>query len=66
VPDPWAVLRTHAAALRPGGIVAPIEFDLGSGRTIPATPLTSRALSWVRAAFDRARIEPALGPVDGC
>jgi ubiquinone/menaquinone biosynthesis C-methylase UbiE len=62
VPDPSAVLSTQAAALRPGGIVAPIEFDLGTARTIPATPLASRALTWVRAAFERAGIQLALGP----
>jgi SAM-dependent methyltransferase len=62
VTDPSAVLRTHAAALRPGGIVAPIEFDVGSACTIPPTPLASQALGWVRAAFERAEIDPALGP----
>jgi ubiquinone/menaquinone biosynthesis C-methylase UbiE len=62
VPDPSAVLRTHATALRPGAIVAPIEFDVRSARMIPPTPLASQALSWVREAFDHAGIEPALGP----
>jgi hypothetical protein len=62
VPDPSVVLRTHAATVRSGGVVAPIEFDLESARTIPPTPLASRALSWVRAAFERAEIQPALGP----
>jgi SAM-dependent methyltransferase len=62
VPDPSAVLRTQAAALRSGGIVAPIEFDLSSARTIPATPLATRALTWLQAAFGRAGIQPALGP----
>jgi ubiquinone/menaquinone biosynthesis C-methylase UbiE len=61
VPDPSVVLRTHAATVRSGGVVAPIEFDLESARTIPPTPLASRALSWVRAAFERAGIQPALG-----
>jgi hypothetical protein len=28
VPDPSAVLRTQSAAVRPGGIVAPIESDI--------------------------------------
>lgn len=62
VPDPSAVLMTQSGALRPGGIVAPIEFDLGSGRTIPETPLAARMLGWVRDAFERSGIEPALGP----
>jgi ubiquinone/menaquinone biosynthesis C-methylase UbiE len=62
VPDPSAVLQTQAATLRRGGIVAPIEFDLDTARTIPATPLASRALTWVRAAFEQAGIQGALGP----
>jgi ubiquinone/menaquinone biosynthesis C-methylase UbiE len=62
VDDPGAVLRTQAATLRPGGIVAPIEFDVCSARTIPETPLASQVLSWVREAFERAGIQPALGP----
>lgn len=62
VRDPSAVLRTQAAALRPGGVIAPIEFDIYSARTIPPTPLATRLLTWVRAAFESAEIEPALGP----
>jgi ubiquinone/menaquinone biosynthesis C-methylase UbiE len=62
VPDPSAVLRTQAAALRPGGVVAPIEFDVSRGRTIPETPLATQALSWVAAASKRAGMDVALGP----
>ena len=62
VPDPAAVLRTQAGVLRPGGVVAPIEFDLHSARSLPATPLVGQALSWLREAFTRAGIDPALGP----
>jgi SAM-dependent methyltransferase len=62
VPDPAAVLRTQAGLLRPGGVVAPTEFDLHSARTLPPTPLVGQALSWLREAFTRADIDPALGP----
>jgi SAM-dependent methyltransferase len=62
VPDPAAVLRTQAGVLRPGGIIAPIEFDLRSARSLPATPLVGQALSWLGEAFTRAGIDPALGP----
>ncbi len=62
VPDPAAVLRTQAGVLRTGGVVAPIEFDLHSARSLPATPLVSQALSWLREAFTRAGVDPALGP----
>jgi SAM-dependent methyltransferase len=62
VPDPAAVLRTQAGMLRSGGVVAPIEFDLHSARSLPSTPLVDQALSWLREAFTRAGIDPALGP----
>ena len=62
VPDPAAVLRTQAGGLRSGGVVAPIEFDLHSARSLPATPLVGQALSWLREAFTRAGVDPALGP----
>jgi SAM-dependent methyltransferase len=62
VPDPAAVLRTQAGVLRPGGVVAPIEFDLRSARSLPPTPLVGQALSWLGEAFTRAGINPALGP----
>jgi 2-polyprenyl-3-methyl-5-hydroxy-6-metoxy-1,4-benzoquinol methylase len=62
VPDPAAVIRTQARQLRPGGLVVPIEFDLYSARSIPATPLVAQALSWLSETFKRAAIDPALGP----
>jgi len=62
VPDPAAVLRTQASVLRSGGIIAPIEFDLHSARSLPSTPLAGQALSWLGEAFTRAGIDPALGP----
>jgi hypothetical protein len=48
--------------LRPGGVVVPIEFDLYTARSLPATPLVAQALSWLREAFTAADINPALGP----
>ncbi len=60
--DPAAVLRTQAGVLRSGGVVAPIEFDLDSARSLPSTPLVSQVLSWLREAFNRSGIDPALGP----
>ena len=62
LPDPAAVLRTQAGVLRPGGVVAPIEFDLHSARSLPSTPLAAQALSWLRETFTRAGVDPALGP----
>jgi len=62
VPDPVAVLRVQAAAVRAGGIIAPIEFDVGQARTIPATPLANQALGWVKAASERSGMDIGLGP----
>jgi SAM-dependent methyltransferase len=61
VSDPAAVLRTQAALLRPGGVVAPIEFDLRSARSVPPTPLVGQSLEWLLKAFERAGIQPSLG-----
>jgi len=41
VPDPATVLRRQATMLRAGGVVVPIEYDLPTARTLPATPLRS-------------------------
>ena len=62
VPDPAAVLRQQATVLRPGGLVAPVEFDLATARALPATPLVSQAHAWLTEAFTRAGIQPSLGP----
>jgi SAM-dependent methyltransferase len=62
VPDPSAVLRAQASVLRAGGVVVPIEVDIPSARSLPPTPLVTRAISWVVEAFKAANVEPALGP----
>jgi SAM-dependent methyltransferase len=62
VPNPSAVLRTQAAAVRRGGIVAPIEFDVCAARMIPATPLATQALGRAKEASERAGMDIALGP----
>ena len=62
VADPSVVLKTQASALRPGGIVAPIEFDVTGARTIPATPVANQALSWAKEASERVGMDVSLGP----
>jgi SAM-dependent methyltransferase len=62
VPNPAAVIRTQAGLLRRGGLVVPIEFDLYSARSVPATPLVGQAMSWLSETFRRTGIDPALGP----
>jgi SAM-dependent methyltransferase len=61
VPDPVAVLRTQAGVLRPGGLVAPVEFDISTARTLPLVPLAVQARDWITDTFQRAGIEQSLG-----
>ena len=55
VPDPAAVLRRQATALRPGGLVVPVETDFTLG-WLPETPLTTQVRSWMLEAAARAGI----------
>ena len=59
--DPVAVLRHHAAALRPGGLLLALDFDLGACRAEPALPLVTEAIGWVNAAFRHAGASPQIG-----
>ena len=61
VPDPVAVLRTQAGVLRPGGLVAPVEFDVSTARTLPAVSLAVKAKGWITETFRRAGVEQSLG-----
>ena len=68
VPDASAVLRTQSAAVRAGGIVAPIEPDISSAGTIPPNPAGKSGGELghgsVRANRngDSARAPPVAGP----
>jgi SAM-dependent methyltransferase len=62
VEDPAAVLSTQAIRLRDGGVVAPVEIDVGTARSLPPTPLVTRVIGWIREAFARAGVDGALGP----
>jgi SAM-dependent methyltransferase len=59
--DPAAVLRTQVTLLRPDGLIAPIEFDLGTARSLPPTALASQCLTLLAETFKRAGIQPSLG-----
>lgn len=60
--DPVAALRTQSKLLRPGGIVAPIEFDLPAATTSPPTALVAQVLAWVGEALAHAGVDTSLGP----
>jgi len=59
--DPSAVLRHHLAALRPGGLVVALDYDVGSLRTEPPVPLAVEGLARVIAAFQSAGANPTTG-----
>ena len=61
LPDAVAVLKHHLAALRPGGLLLALDFDVGACRTEPAVPLATEALGWVSAAFRSAGANPTIG-----
>ena len=39
-----------------------VDYDIGASRVDPPTPLATRALSWVMAAFTHAGAHPSIGP----
>jgi 2-polyprenyl-3-methyl-5-hydroxy-6-metoxy-1,4-benzoquinol methylase len=59
--EPAAVVRHHAAQVRPKGLVLAIEYDMPVARTVPACPTAATAARWVIEAFERAGLDPALG-----
>jgi 2-polyprenyl-3-methyl-5-hydroxy-6-metoxy-1,4-benzoquinol methylase len=61
VPDPAALLRQQATALRPGGLVVPVEADLSPMRWLPETPLGTQVRSWLVEGFAKAGLT-MLGP----
>ena len=61
MPDPVAVLRHHAAALRPGGTMAMIDFDVSGARSDPPTGIAMQARDWVLAAFQHGGAHPTIG-----
>jgi ubiquinone/menaquinone biosynthesis C-methylase UbiE len=60
-PDPAALLRRQATALRPGGLVVAVEVDLSTMRWLPETPFAAQVKSWLVEAFAKAGIA-TLGP----
>lgn len=61
LPDAVAVLRHHSAALRPGGLVVALDFDIGAVRSEPETPLVTTVRAWVEDAFRHAQAAPRIG-----
>lgn len=61
LPDPVAALRTAAARLRTGGVIAVHEADLAYDWAAPPTPLWTQVRAWFLQTLDRAGVEPRMG-----
>lgn len=65
LPDREDVLRRQLDALRPGGRMVLIEFDIGAARAEPAVPLVDAVSGWIEAAFTSAGADPRVGAKAG-
>jgi hypothetical protein len=61
MPDPVGVLRHHQQAVRSGGRVVMIDYDIGGLRAEPSDPLTGRLAELIMAAFRAAGADPVVG-----
>jgi hypothetical protein len=60
-PDPVEILRKFAALVRPGGVVAVMEYEMTAGGGLPQTDLCLRVITWICEAFRRSGLDPSLG-----
>jgi ubiquinone/menaquinone biosynthesis C-methylase UbiE len=61
LPDPIAIVRHHLQNLRPGGLVAAIDFDIGAVRTEPRVPFIAEVVRWIDEAFSAGGASPRIG-----
>jgi protein-L-isoaspartate O-methyltransferase len=65
LPDREEVLRRQLNALRPGGTMVVVEFDIGAMRAEPGVPLVEAVRVWIEAAFTSAGADPRIGTQAG-
>lgn len=61
VPEPAGVVRHHVEALRAGGLVVLIDYDVGTARAEPSVSLVSTLFDQVAGAFRYAGADPGVG-----
>jgi SAM-dependent methyltransferase len=61
LPDPVSALRQLAALVRPGGVIAFSEFDIGAARSVPDSPLARTVVGAIVDAFQAVGLDPAFG-----
>lgn len=59
--DPPGVLKRLASSVRPGGVIAFMEFDVTCISSVPGAPLFQNMAKWITRAFEGSGIDPALG-----
>jgi SAM-dependent methyltransferase len=59
--DPAGALRHHLKAVRPGGRVVALDFDVATVRSDPEEPLITRLRELVLAAFRNVGADPTIG-----
>lgn len=61
LPDPVAALRHHLAALRPGGRMVALDFDLAAVRSDPEEPFSMQVRDLMLTTFRRVGADPTIG-----
>ena len=59
--DPAGSLSRLAGHVRPGGIVAFLEFDVRCIACVPGAPLFGTVAGWIVAAYEERGVDPSLG-----
>jgi 2-polyprenyl-3-methyl-5-hydroxy-6-metoxy-1,4-benzoquinol methylase len=61
LPDPVSALRRLAALVRPGGVIAFCETDIGAVRSVPDTPRFRAVTQGIVSAFRAVGLDPEFG-----
>jgi SAM-dependent methyltransferase len=61
LPDPVAAVRHHLGALRPGGRMVALDYDVGAVRSVPDEPFTRHLGDLVLAGFRLVGADPTIG-----
>jgi protein-L-isoaspartate O-methyltransferase len=61
LPDAVDVAAHHLANLRPGGVFAAVDYDMGGMRVRPEVELYSQVVRWAKAGFAYAQADPCVG-----
>ncbi|HME78595.1 MAG TPA: methyltransferase domain-containing protein [Mycobacterium sp.] len=61
LPDPESALRQLAGLVRPGGVIAFCETDIGAVRSVPETPQFRAVTEGIVSAFRAVGLDPGFG-----